>query len=131
MSGRGKLAAAGTKTLNRLFDFFRALGLTSDFELRPRVVFEAVLEHERGPGRAASSATWQRSLPPVMLATRSTRDLLSTDATYAARPRSAHVLAATVIHLMHHRRSSMSKYVAGEDSTLPVPRHIRSRRIQQ
>jgi hypothetical protein len=25
------------------------------------------------------------------------------------------VLAATVIHLMHHRRSSMSKYVAGEE----------------
>ena len=27
------------------------------------------------------------------------------------------MLAATVIHLMHHRRSSTSKYVAGEDST--------------
>ena len=50
---------------------------------------------------------------------------------YAARPRSARVHAATLIHLMHHRRSPMSKYVAGEDSTLPVTRHIRSRRIQQ
>jgi hypothetical protein len=40
------------------------------------------------------------------------------------------LLAATLIHLLHHRRSSMSKYVAGEDSTLPVTRHIRSRRIQ-
>jgi uncharacterized protein YjbJ (UPF0337 family) len=36
---------------------------------------------------------------------------------YAARPRSARVLAATVIHLMHPRRSSISKCVAGEDST--------------
>ena len=49
----------------------------------------------------------------------------------AARPTSARVLAGTVIHLVHHRRSSVSKGVAEEDSTLPVTRHIQSRRIRQ